>query len=453
MHLNNESMYKALDAILIFLACVIAYWLRFSVSLLSLEYLITAILLTGISLLTLSSTGFYFGINSQVTNSKLSKAFTGILAASFVTATLLYSTKTGENYSRIWLFTSALLAYVLICSSRAILQKVFQASLQGRAIALLGNDSSSIYLSRKIENELEGAPIKLVRFFQQGVKSKEDLITIAEEIELHRCDPKKKTITELWITHNVFSQIPVYIIEQAFENTALTIVYIPEMPNLGGSISNIDVVYGIPTINSKLTSADKFSALIKLIIDQFVSWCTVLFLSPLLVLICIAIKLDSKGPIIYKQKRHGLGGQEFTIFKFRTMNVMENSSDFIQTKKEDPRITKVGKILRKTSLDELPQVANVINGTMSIVGPRPHPVKLNDQFREQISFLMKRHKLKPGITGLAQIKGYRGETTEEGAMENRIKFDLEYVNNWSLTLDIKIIFLTVLHLIKSENAY
>jgi len=178
-----------------------------------------------------------------------------------------------------------------------------------------------------------------------------------------------------------------------------------------------------------------------------------LILSWLIPLIGLLIKIDSKGPIFFIQKRHGRSNVLFDCFKFRTM-IVNHEADSKQASKNDERITRVGNILRKTSLDEVPQFINVILGNMSLIGPRPHPIKLNERFSTKIANIMSRHYVKPGITGLAQCMGYRGETQELMDMENRIRMDRYYIENWSFWLDIKIVFLTIVSLLRgSDKAY
>ena len=173
----------------------------------------------------------------------------------------------------------------------------------------------------------------------------------------------------------------------------------------------------------------------------------------LMVLIAIAIRLDTKGTTFYIQNRHGINGKIFPVFKFRTMNVIEKDDEFRQSTKNDDRVTRVGRLLRKTSLDELPQLFNVLIGQMSIVGPRPHALAHNEQFRGTIFGFMLRHKIKPGMTGLAQIKGFRGETDTGDKMDKRYHYDMEYLNNWSVWLDLKIIISTPIALITNKNVY
>ena len=174
---------------------------------------------------------------------------------------------------------------------------------------------------------------------------------------------------------------------------------------------------------------------------------------PLLLLIALAVKLSSAGPILFKQRRYGLNGEEILVYKFRTMRVCEDGAHVLQATRKDPRVTAVGAFLRKTSLDELPQFINVLQGRMSVVGPRPHAVAHNELYRKLIKGYMVRHKVKPGITGLAQVSGLRGATEDVEHMRRRIECDLEYLRRWSLALDMQIVVRTALLLFRDKNAY
>ena len=172
-----------------------------------------------------------------------------------------------------------------------------------------------------------------------------------------------------------------------------------------------------------------------------------------MLMIAFAIKLTSKGPVLFRQRRHGEDGVEFDVLKFRSMRTMDNGAAVVQAQRNDPRVTRVGAFIRRTSLDELPQFLNVIAGTMSIVGPRPHAIAHNALYRTKILEYMRRHKVKPGITGWAQVNGFRGETDTLDKMVARVEHDLEYIRKWSLWLDIQIVFLTVFGRKVRQNAY
>lgn len=208
----------------------------------------------------------------------------------------------------------------------------------------------------------------------------------------------------------------------------------------------------IPIINVSLIPLDGiFNKFIKRVFDILFSLFVIVFILLWFVpLVGILIKLSSKGPVFFKQKRHGKNGNSFKCWKFRTMRV-NIDADSLQASKKDPRITKIGAFLRRTSLDELPQFINVFLGEMSVVGPRPHMVKHTEEYSKLIDKFMQRHLVKPGITGLAQAKGYRGETKSLWLMKNRVRYDLFYIQNWSLMLDVKIIFLTIYSLIHDHE--
>ena len=188
--------------------------------------------------------------------------------------------------------------------------------------------------------------------------------------------------------------------------------------------------------------------------EDIVITCIILALiAPVMLAIALAVRLTSPGPVIFKQRRYGLNGEVIEVWKFRSMAVCEDDLNIPQAKRFDPRITPLGGFLRRTSLDELPQFINVLQGRMSIVGPRPHAVAHNEEYRKLVYGYMLRHKVKPGITGLAQVHGWRGETDTLGKMEMRVKYDLEYINSWSIWLDIKIIFLTIFKGFTGKSAY
>ena len=187
--------------------------------------------------------------------------------------------------------------------------------------------------------------------------------------------------------------------------------------------------------------------------DMVFALLILILIAPLLLAIGIAIKLSTRGPALFKQHRYGLDGQEIVVYKFRSMTVSENGASVVQASRNDARITPLGAFLRRTSLDELPQFFNVLQGRMSIVGPRPHAVAHNEFYRKQIKGYMVRHKVKPGITGWAQVNGFRGETDTLDKMQGRIDCDLDYLRHWSLALDIQIIFRTIRLVLKDHKAY
>jgi putative colanic acid biosynthesis UDP-glucose lipid carrier transferase len=212
-------------------------------------------------------------------------------------------------------------------------------------------------------------------------------------------------------------------------------------------------INGVPVIPLWEIPFSEIQYFLKRTVDIIVGSLALAMLSPIMIVIAIAIKLDSPGPVLFKQRRYGFNGQEILVYKFRSMTVAENEDTVKQAQKNDPRVTKVGAVLRRTSLDELPQFINVLQGRMSIVGPRPHAVAHNEHYRRLISGYMLRHKVKPGITGWAQVHGFRGETDTIDKMKKRIEYDLDYMKRWSLSLDFEIILRTFLVWFQGTNAY
>jgi undecaprenyl-phosphate galactose phosphotransferase/putative colanic acid biosynthesis UDP-glucose lipid carrier transferase len=193
--------------------------------------------------------------------------------------------------------------------------------------------------------------------------------------------------------------------------------------------------------------------MVKRVFDVILAGLALAIFSPLLLLTSVAIKLDSSGPIIFRQRRRGFNGREFAIYKFRTMTVLEDGPTVRQVQRNDARVTWLGRLLRASSIDELPQLINVLTGEMSLVGPRPHAVVHDDEYAQLIGNYIFRHHVKPGITGWAQIHGCRGETADVALMEKRIQLDLWYINNWSLWLDLKIMARTCVEVLLGQNAY
>lgn len=242
------------------------------------------------------------------------------------------------------------------------------------------------------------------------------------------------------------------VLEELSDTTA-SVYFVPDLLVFDLLRSQWSNFNGIPIISIHDTPFYGVDGLVKRIFDIVMSLLVLLVIAIPMIVIAICIKLTSPGPVLFKQRRYGFKGEEIIVWKFRSMEVCEDGSKIKQATRNDPRITPLGRFIRKTSMDELPQFFNVLQGCMSIVGPRPHAVAHNEQYRGQIKGYMLRHKVKPGITGLAQINGFRGETDTLEKMQGRIKYDLEYITQWSLLLDLKIFLLTIIKGFTGENAY
>ena len=242
------------------------------------------------------------------------------------------------------------------------------------------------------------------------------------------------------------------LLDDLHDSTA-SIYYVPDVFVFDLIQSRSGDIVGTPVVSLCETPFYGFRGVLKRFTDLMFTLAGMVALLPVMILLALLIRITSRGPVIFKQRRYGLDGHEIVVYKFRSMYVAEDGEEIWQATRDDPRITPIGKILRRYSLDELPQFINVLQGRMSLVGPRPHAVAHNEQYRRLIKGYMMRHKVLPGITGLAQVNGCRGETRTLEDMEARVRYDLEYLRNWSPLLDLKILLLTVLRVFHDSKAY
>jgi len=239
----------------------------------------------------------------------------------------------------------------------------------------------------------------------------------------------------------------------ALKDTTASIYFVPDMFVTDLIQGHAAAVCDTAVIAVCETPFTGVAGVVKRASDMVLALLILLLISPILLGIAVAIKLTTSGPVLFKQRRYGLDGQEIVVYKFRSMKVAEDGASVVQASRADARITPLGAFLRRTSLDELPQFVNVLQGRMSIVGPRPHAVAHNEFYRKQIKGYMVRHKVKPGITGWAQVNGFRGETETLDKMQGRIDCDLDYLRHWSLSLDLQIILRTIRLVLKDNKAY
>ncbi len=261
------------------------------------------------------------------------------------------------------------------------------------------------------------------------------------------------------LTDVIFIALPIRHVKRVMNllddlrDTTASIYYVPDIFVFDLIQARSGEIQGIPVVAMCETPFYGYRGVAKRLTDVGLSLLILLLLAPLLVVIAVLVKLTSTGPVIFKQRRYGLDGMEIAVYKFRTMRVTEDGEQIRQASKTDSRVTPVGGLLRRSSLDELPQLINVLQGRMSLVGPRPHAVAHNEEYRKLIKGYMVRHKVLPGITGLAQVNGCRGETSQLEEMEARVNFDLDYLRHWSPMLDIKIILLTIVKVFRDDKAY
>lgn len=370
-----------------------------------------------------------------------------------------YATKSSHLYSRLTLFT-----WFTITPLPLLLTQIALNRLTASMVKITGNTRKAVIAG---VNELSQ---RLVNQFVQDSSLSTEVIGYFEDRSLERIGQLENArvlgnLTELadYVDKNsidvIYISLPIRNLDRTekllddLHDTTASIYFVPDVFVFDLIQARTYEINGIPAVALCETPFVGISGMLKRIIDILIASVAIILTAPLLLAIGLAVKLTSKGPAIFKQHRYGLDGREILVYKFRTMYVTEDSESIPQATRNDPRVTPLGAFLRRYSLDELPQLYNVLQGRMSVVGPRPHAVAHNETYRKLIKGYMIRHKVLPGITGLAQVSGLRGETSEVEQMEKRIELDLDYLRHWSLQLDIQIIFKTIIVVLRSKNAY
>ncbi|HDZ0718818.1 TPA: undecaprenyl-phosphate glucose phosphotransferase [Klebsiella pneumoniae] len=321
-----------------------------------------------------------------------------------------------------------------------------------RYVAVAGSMPAGINLLRSFEEEpWLGFVVKGV-YDDQPTDDESNIIyagTLSDLIS----EAKAGKLDRIYIAMRMGDEEKIKNLVRELTNTTCSVMLIPDIFTFNILQSRTEEVNGVPVVPLFDTPLNGINMVFKRLEDIIISLIILVLISPVLFVIACTVKCSSPGPVLFRQIRYGMDGKPIKVWKFRSMTVMENDSVVTQATKNDVRVTKVGRFLRRTSLDELPQFFNVLLGEMSIVGPRPHAVAHNEQYRHLIEGYMLRHKVKPGITGLAQVNGWRGETDTLEKMQKRVEFDLEYIREWSVWLDLKIIFLTIFKGFVNKSAY
>ena len=330
-------------------------------------------------------------------------------------------------------------------------------TLQGpkRRAIIVGMNKQGIALAEQI-NTAPFSRIELTGFVDSRSNSRLDSTSARSLLGAPEQLPdlvRDRHIQLVYLSLPMASQPRILQILDELKDTTASIYFVPDMFVTDLIQGHTSMVCATPVISVCETPFKGSEGAAKRASDIVLSLLILIVISPLLLVIAVAVKLGSPGKAIFKQRRYGLDGEEIVVYKFRSMTVTEDGGRIQQATRNDSRITPLGAFLRKTSLDELPQFINVLQGRMSIVGPRPHAVAHNEVYRKLIKGYMVRHKVKPGITGLAQVSGFRGETDTLDKMQGRIDFDLQYLRNWSLGLDLRIIFKTIRMVVKDQSAY
>ncbi|MEM6473255.1 MAG: undecaprenyl-phosphate glucose phosphotransferase [Planctomycetota bacterium] len=416
------------------------------------------------------------GLSQLGTRGNADQEIATIMLTWLVTAMSLavigFATRYGQIFARSVVFSWWCIAPMCIALSRMLIRLVQQSALSRgygvRQAAIAGLNQLGRQTASNIESE-PGFGLRLIGFFddrneqrpEQSVSDQKDHAEeedqTAREMEgnlsdlVQRC--RKGEIDTVLITLPMRAEDRIrYLLDQLSDTTA-SVYIVPDFFVFELLHSRWTNLGGLPAVSVFENPLFGVDGLIKRTADVALAMIGLLVVGGPMFAIAMLIKFTSKGPVFFRQKRYGLDGKEILVWKFRSMRTCDNGPVVMQATKDDPRITPIGRILRRTSLDELPQLFNVLEGTMSLVGPRPHATAHNEQYRGLIHGYMLRHKVKPGITGLAQVNGCRGETETVEKMERRVKWDHQYIRSWSPWLDFKILLKTFMVVLKQESAY
>jgi len=406
-----------------------------------------------------------FGIyhdNTSFTQKALD-LFQGWSLTFFLLLALGFVTKQAESFSRLLLGQLFLIGYAAQLGTRVLLRVLFKevTSAEPDKVIIVGTGRVASYLDQRIRgSEWLGQTVVGLVSLPRGESAAHD----ANGVDFGPQSPclgRLEQLVELIDQHQVrtvYFAIPLNasdVIESLYFRLLdkhVAVHWVPDIFSLPLVNHTVTEIAGVPVLTLSETPLIGSRRLLKTLEDFCLAVVLVVLLAPVLLAIAVAVKLDSPGPVFFRQARLGWGGRRFRIWKFRSMYVHDDHGVVVQARKGDPRVTRVGAFLRRTSLDELPQIFNVLCGEMSLVGPRPHAVQHDMEYAQQIAHYFARHNIKPGITGLAQVRGYRGETRDIGQMMLRVQSDIEYINNWSLWSDLSILLRTA-GALTGKNAY
>ncbi|MET4694129.1 undecaprenyl-phosphate glucose phosphotransferase [Endozoicomonas lisbonensis] len=444
------TLFILLDILTSYLTAHTAFWLRFSYVETSFNYqslsVIHAFLVVG--------TSGMFGVYQSWRGRSLSY-FLGIVIFSWVISfTLLVAflvmTKSTEQYSRLWLGSWIVLSILLSIVFR-ILITVFLRSIRIRGrnskrVLVIGRGRNFYSIIHEMGHRNEWG------YRLDACLEYDQLSRVRELVESQL--KKDSDFDECWLCLPLKDSTIIEEILFTLRYQTMDIRYMPGLRDMALLNHRVTPIGGFYSLDLSCSPLNEWNSMIKRIEDVMLSLVAIFIASPVMLAIAFLVKITSEGPVLFKQRRLGANGEQIEVYKFRTMYVHNEADGKVtQAVKNDQRLTSIGGFLRRNSLDELPQFLNVLKGNMSVVGPRPHALAHNEQYKELVDSYMKRHKVKPGITGLAQVNGFRGETDTLAKMQKRVEMDLKYINSWSLSLDFKIICLTVYKSFSDTNAY
>lgn len=370
-----------------------------------------------------------------------------------------YMTQFSDHFARSvvlpWAVITPVILYGVITGLHRLMRRVVLSVDNLRSAVIVGVTDSSLSLAEKLRDQPELCT-RLEGFFDD--RGRERLGDMGEFELRGRLEELADFVRSRRI-EVIFIALPIRHVQRVLDlldelrDSTASIYYVPDLFVFDLIQARTAEIAGMPVVAMCETPFYGYRGVLKRLTDLGLTLAVLVVAVPVMVLIALAVRLTSRGPVLFRQRRYGLDGREIVVYKFRSMYVTEDGGDIRQASRDDDRITPVGRILRRYSLDELPQLINVLQGRMSLVGPRPHAVAHNEMYRKFIKGYMIRHKVLPGITGLAQVNGCRGETTELSEMQARVDYDLDYLRRWTPLLDIKILALTAVRVLGDSKAY
>ncbi len=446
------------DAAVIVCSALVAAWIRFGAPVLTqFEALgvVLALLLANFAFVEL---GIYGSWRAGSIGAEIGRLWVGWVGTFLVLTGLLFALKLGGIYSRLWVATwFALTAAVLALTHMMLrlgLRWLRRHGYNVRTVCLVGDGEVAARL-REVAGARGGLGFRVVAWF--GVHESPRAEGLRDSGLLREFERYAETtqVDEVWVAVPLRDEDRLRGVFRALHHNTANIRYVPDLHDYELLNHAVTEIGGVPMLDLSVSPMEGLNRLLKRAEDLLLGGLFLLLASPLMLLIALGIKLTSEGPVLFRQKRVGWSGREFVIYKFRTMRDHEPEApgQLQQATRDDPRVTPLGRLLRRSSLDELPQLINVLQGRMSLVGPRPHAVEHHQLYIDQVPSYAVRHKVKPGITGYAQVSGFRGETDTCEKMQRRVEYDLLYIQKWSLWLDLKILALTVFKGLATRNAY
>jgi putative colanic acid biosynthesis UDP-glucose lipid carrier transferase len=411
-----------------------------------------AVLLTLlISSVVLPATGAYRKDFEWAVMRRMRRLIAGWAIVLLMLISIAAALKATDYYSRIWfgtwtlISTTGLIVVMLISHAVAISKR--NRDRQVHPIVLVGTGNAALQVENRILNDPSSDMTIAARF---GEESSDEAVNPISELAAYVAS---HPVHAIWIAVSWDDKRTLDVSLHALRESAVDVNVVPDLEQYRLLNQRISEWGGLPVISLAGTPMTGAERRLKNMFDWLGALVLIVLLSPLLLLLSVLIKVTSAGPVFFRQKRHGVGGESIEIFKFRSMKLhREEHAQVTQASQDDERVTAIGRLLRKSSLDELPQLINVLKGEMSLVGPRPHAMEHNEIYKSRIPKYMLRHKVKPGVTGWAQVNGFRGQTEAKEKMALRIEHDLWYIQNWSLSLDLKILLITPFVMIH-RNAY